>query len=509
MNPFYGLRLRQRGLLYRKPEVSILLSESEPVERKSGLRREKKIIPSRTAIFLIRWQWLPMLLSAPLIALPSPWPLIPLCVVPTVLLAIWMAGGKPIIRTPLNIPILVIAIMILISIWATYDLKISIGYIAGAVLGLGAFFTITRYSLTIKGWWICFFFYSVMNIGMAVVVSLMVKFPQKIGFLNPVTSHFNSPFFVLSILSVSPHPNNIPYFLLGIVPLLIVFSVSTLINRRRVVTIIGPKRTFVLMVILMGLTLVSGFVLLLSQSRSAYFSFAVTCLFLLWAVITPRLRWLLLGSTVVCTIVIVVLWQRGFLATIQEVFGRTYSENPALSLDTLQGRVEIWSRAIDGIQDFSFTGMGMNTFEHVWPTLYPRFGVGSDVVILNAHNTYLQAALDLGIPGLIAFLGVQFGTFWMLLKIWRIICRRQDSHHIRNGFPLLIRSGFLIKAIVLGLGGGMLAYLVFGLTESVGLGGYMLIWSMIGLINGLYRQVKPTYQDRELITVQEIALQRG
>ena len=80
------------------------------------------------------------------------------------------------------------------------------------------------------------------------------------------------------------------------------------------------------------------------------------------------------------------------------------------SLRTLGGRAEIWSRALYVIEDFPLTGMGMNTFRRVMPVLYPTTPIGSNDALIedvgHAHNHLLQAALDLGLPGLIAYLAI-------------------------------------------------------------------------------------------------------
>lgn len=52
-----------------------------------------------------------------------------------------------------------------------------------------------------------------------------------------------------------------------------------------------------------------------------------------------------------------------------------------------------------------------------------------------------------------------------------------------------------MKNVALGLGGGLIAYLVFGLAESLGLGVYILIWILIGLITGLFRQIQPAQKE--------------
>lgn len=415
-------------------EEIIITGERKSTQRYNGMSRKNGPTSIRIAAAIIRWQWLPMLLAAPFFALPSPWPLIPLCVVPAMWLAIWLAGGQPLIRTPLNLPILGIAMMILVSTWASYDLKQSLEYIAAAVFGLGVFFTVARYCETAKGWWLCFFFYTGINLFLAVVVSLMVSCPQKIGPLVPLTSHLTSPLIAMSKLSETPHPNTIPVFLLGVLPLLIVLTASTLIQRKQWATIIDSKRISALTLILAVLTGVGSFMLLLSQSRGGYISFAIACFFLLLVVLTPRNRWLLLAGVVGATIVIVALWQRGVLSPIQASLDSSASMDTAFSINSLQARLEIWRRAIDGIRDFPITGMGMHTFGHAIPILYPLVTAGPETATLNAHNTYLQAALDLGLPGLIAFLGVQGGTLWMLLKIWRTVRKWQDIPQFSRSF---------------------------------------------------------------------------
>jgi len=478
-------------------EERIPLGEIDSKERQFGLKWKRRKAPSKFAIFLIQWQWLPMLIVAPLFILPSPWPLIPLGVVLLLLLAIWLAGGEPLVSTPLNIPILVIAVMLLVSIWVTYDLKISIGYISGAVLGLAAFFIAARYAETPTGWWICFFFFVGFNFLLSIVVFFMIQWPQvqqKIILLNPITSHLGIPLISIPNLSELPTTNTIPGFLLGILPFQIVFTTSAIFQRKRWVMLFGQKRTILIILLFLVLTFVSSVVLILSQSRTGYISFAGTCLILLLIGLTPRGRWFLLAGVAIIALITFVLWQMGILVPWQENLQAILLYNPGLSVGTLQGRFEIWSRAIYGIQDFPFTGMGMATFGYVMPELYPlyQFTLGK---ILNAHNTYLQAALDLGIPGLIGFLGVQFGSLWMLINSWKIVTNRQYKSNSNKGFPILKGASFLAKPMVLGLGGVFLAYLIFGLLESLSLGVYILIWIFTGLIVGLYWQLRNSHQD--------------
>jgi putative inorganic carbon (HCO3(-)) transporter len=163
------------------------------------------------------------------------------------------------------------------------------------------------------------------------------------------------------------------------------------------------------------------------------------------------------------------------------ITGSNLVADPALSLNTLAGRVEVWSRAIYGIQDFPFTGMGMNVFRKVLPVLYPLFSISPEMDIGHAHNEFLQAALDLGIPGLIAFIALYIGCFWMLADIWKSLSiPSQDPYHR----PVVTRL------LVLGLAGSLVAHLIFGLTDAVALGAKpgILFWMLLGLVTALHRQ---------------------
>jgi putative inorganic carbon (HCO3(-)) transporter len=152
-------------------------------------------------------------------------------------------------------------------------------------------------------------------------------------------------------------------------------------------------------------------------------------------------------------------------ANFEETGGTTFS------LNTLASRVEIWSRALYGIEDFPITGMGMNTFREVVHVLYPLFMIPPGVDFAHAHNHMLQAAIDLGIPGLIAYLSLWLISAVMLHSIWSRATGWED------------------RLWVLGLGGGLLGYFVYGLTDAVALGAKpgFLWWMMLGLIVGLYK----------------------
>ena len=124
------------------------------------------------------------------------------------------------------------------------------------------------------------------------------------------------------------------------------------------------------------------------------------------------------------------------------------------------------------VQDFPFSGAGMGSFGPVADLLYPFFLAAPDT-IPHAHNLFLQVAVDLGIPGLIAWLSVLGAS---LAAAWSA-CRRPARRREAAGFDLLSGLGA-------GLLGSQVALIVLGLTDAVTWGMVRpapLVWAIWGL----------------------------
>jgi putative inorganic carbon (HCO3(-)) transporter len=452
------------------------------------------VIPRLFFAFLDRWHWALLALAAPFLLFPSPTRSLALLVVPGLWLVAWLAGRKPLPRTPLNATLLVMFCMVLVSMWATYDLAFSLPKIAGMVLGIGVFFAVVREGERPIGWWLCLLVYLMAGLGIAGLGLFGTNWLAKFGFLMPITSRLPTRITGLPGAEAGFSGNELAGALVWVIPVYIVLAVLLFVRARDVRAAWGWWRTVVLTAVIGMATLFVTGLLGLTQSRGGYLGFGLAMIGLAFIVLSRRWR-LLLGSAVIAAVILLVAVWRFQDDTVLHVL---VNDSPALSPDsalgTWEGRSEVWSRAIYGIQDFPFTGMGMNTFRRVVHVLYPLFLVSPDVDIAHAHNEFLQAGLDLGIPGLIAFVALYIGAFWMLADIWRLT----PTSNLQPSTPALSKVEgsnlqlHLTRALVLGFGGGLFAHIVYSMTDAVALGAKpgFLFWMLLALIVGLFYQVR-------------------
>jgi putative inorganic carbon (HCO3(-)) transporter len=440
--------------------------------------------------FIDQWNWVLLLAAAPFLLFPSSLSFLTVLVVPTIWTAAWLIHGTPVPKTPLNTAVLIMLIMVLVSTWATYDVSVSLPKISGMILGLAVFFTITNKSRHQQGWWFCWEIFLVMGLGVAllsfigttwstykfVIIDLFTRFPKIISGFQGAEGGF--------------HPNEVAGALLWVLPVYLSSSIYAFFPRFGESKKNSPVLWIYRLSIWLGTIFVSA-VFVLTQSRSGYLGLGIVCLVMLViAIPKKRRKTFILGLLIIIVILGLILTQTEVFQNLEAWFsGSVLADGSGLSLDSLEGRLEIWSRAIYGIQDFPLTGMGMNTFRSVVHVLYPLSLISPNSDFGHAHNEFLQAALDLGIPGLIAFLALYIISFWMLIQTW-IISRDQGYTLANPIFPP-------IKPMILGLSGGLLAHFFYGLTDAIALGAKpgILLWTLFGLITGLYLQAQGSFRN--------------
>jgi putative inorganic carbon (HCO3(-)) transporter len=176
------------------------------------------------------------------------------------------------------------------------------------------------------------------------------------------------------------------------------------------------------------------------------------------ALLRWRRGWLLLIAVVIAAII--ALRYLGADAVIAHLTtDRTFSG--------VEGRLMVWSRALSMIRDFPFTGVGMGTFLPVAETLYALYDPSGSLG--HAHNLFLQVAVDLGFPGLVAWLAIL-----MLVVV--------------AGWWLYRQGSVADDAWLSGLGAGIfcsqVALVTHGLVDAATWGGVrpaVITWALWGL----------------------------
>ncbi len=178
--------------------------------------------------------------------------------------------------------------------------------------------------------------------------------------------------------------------------------------------------------------------LLLSQSRGAILGVLVAVA-AITTVTNRRWLWLWVPLGLAALGLLRIFWERLSLNALVGGSG---------VVATLEGRQELWSRGIMLIQDFPFTGVGLGMPEPVIKLLYPLLTVGPENQWLHVHNTFLQTAAEMGVPGLIALLAVLLGVTAALVRQ----ARRPQAG--------------IYRGLALGLLGSMVVFVVHGLVDA-------------------------------------------
>jgi O-antigen ligase len=139
-----------------------------------------------------------------------------------------------------------------------------------------------------------------------------------------------------------------------------------------------------------------------------------------------------------------------------------------------ESRAELLSRGLTMLGDFPFTGIGLGMFPYRLSTLYPVFIADPEAEPPHVHNLYLQAGIDHGFPGLIAFL-----AFVALLLVMAVQAVRQS-----RGRPW--------EPLTVGMLAGLVAHLVHGLTDAVGYSprSHVVVWAYFGLLTAVWRWIR-------------------
>jgi len=414
----------------------------------------------KTAAWIADWEWLAVVLSAPLLMFPTMrpcWTVAALALLVLMWLVRWWTLGHPTRRTPLDGALLVLLLMVPVGVWASALPEVTLPKLTGIILGAATFLAVVNWTRNEQRVWWCAAVLFLTGAGISVLALLGTKWPSKFPALGTIYQHLPAAIRGLSGAEGGFSPNQVGGMLVLYIPPLLALG-SVLYRHRRMLFVV------VLLLVFIGGTLI------LTQSRGSWLGLSLALL-IMFSARSRWFRWVALG---IALLSVVALLRIGPQTIGQALFGgEPPPDIPANALGGINfaGRVEIWSRAWYAIADFPLTGCGLGTFRRVVWVLYPLFLIPPGSDIAHAHNIYLQVALDLGIPGLVAYLAVLGLVGWML---WRA------AHVLPT--PSL-------RALAWGLFFGLLAHQLYSMTDAVTLGSKpgAVVWAIWGLAAVLYQ----------------------
>lgn len=425
----------------------------------------------RTLHTLSGLEWLVVGAAAPLLTLPTvrpSWTAAALALLVLLWLLRWAVRGEPWPVTPFNTALLLFVAMVPVAIWASAFPQVTVPAGVRLVFGLAAYRACAFAVEDDRTLDLALGAFCMLGLSIALIGATGVRWPAKATIFGGVTQHI--PRLIETFPEDQGTPGVNPNHLAGGIVLYLPLAVGLVARAWR-------RRRWRLLPILAvaaaaGFLLVVGGVLLLTQSRSGWMG-AVGGLFAMavLAAVSARRRWtrilgaaLLILAVVGCVGVVLALGPSEIGRMVTDPTTQFELEDVVGSV-TLAGRIEIWSRALYAMQDFSFTGCGLGAFSRVVPILYPLFRISPDRDVGHAHNIFLQMAVDLGLPGLIAYLA--------LVAVALRLCWR----HARWGSET-------VRPVALGLAGGLISWHLYGLTDAVALGTKpaVVFWVALGLV---------------------------
>ena len=408
----------------------------------------------RLAKIISQWEWLFVLCLLPLLLLPPGLTAVSLLALPLLWLLRRTASGRFLATTPYDSAVLLLAAMVLASVFVTFDVHLSFPKIAGVSLSIALFYAAVAYSRQQAGnlWRLLALFLAAAT-TMILAGLAFVAWPPAFAFLNAPREWLPAALTTMpGTTAGTVNPNELAGILTWLLPLLIAIAPGLV---RRL------WRQKAVLLILLATGSLAAALLLASHSRGGWLALA-TALPAMAAIANRRWRWALLAAAPAGLILILTFDSAQYL----------FAAGPDQPID-LAGRLELWPRALYALADFPLTGLGMNGFRQAAPVLYPFASLPADVEVAHAHNHLLQAGLDLGLPGLVAYLALWAISAALLRQSWQGAATAWQ------------------RALIVGLSGSMTAGWIFGIFDAIAIGARpgFLWWLLLALIVAVHEDV--------------------
>jgi len=398
--------------------------------------------------------WIVALGVAPVLIFDAWMPLwlivLALALLPALWMIRWIGCGTPTRLTPLDLPILVLLLMVPVGVWAAAVRSAALPEVYRIVLGVALFYAVVG-TLTSARW-------------LRLVAGLLLPATMALSLVALLGTGWAEGKLPLQWLGAAYQsvPTLLqPFWNPGGFSANIVGGILAVMLPVTIAYALGSRRWWLKCAWAIAF-MAGGLVLTLTQSRGAI----VALLLALLVMGVARSRWFLVAVPLLGVAGLVAVQSMGASQLGQLLLPGAASQAVA----SLEGRLEIWSRALYVIQDFPFTGAGLGMFDRVVDLLYPLFMTSPEALAFHPHNIYLAEAVDLGLPGLIAFVSV------LLLLLFMAV---QAVHLSRND---------TLRPLAFGLLGALVVYVTHGLFDSITsfIKANTIIWAVFGLQTALW-----------------------
>lgn len=349
-------------------------------------------------------------------------------------------------HNPLSLSLIALLIYLPTNLLASINLAkswIALGYL---LWGVALYLVLVDAQLGKQFSWVILSFLLLIGGGLTLLSPLIVVWKTNFTILHLFLSKYLG-FFSIN-LGETIHANVLAGVLVLILPLFFVFSLKP--------SNLSSTSLWLLMTFMTTVTLV---LLIFTQSRGGYIAAVVA----LGTVLFLRYRWLgyffISGGAIGITL-------HFFMHKVENLQNYLLADN---LLSVWRERIIIWQSTVSALQDFPFTGVGIGTYADIVPIRYP-FPLNIEQYP-HAHNLYLQIAIDLGIPGLIAYVALLLNLFVML-----IVLLHSQTLSLRK------------QVLVIGAMGSLVGLLTHGLVDAVSWGTKLafLPWLLYALITRLF-----------------------
>ncbi|MBI2888040.1 MAG: O-antigen ligase family protein [Chloroflexi bacterium] len=417
--------------------------------------------PWRATARLAPWDLALTLAAAPTLLFPGGWTALGAGLLALAWLGRWAQTGRPSHPTPMDRPLLLLALMTLVGAAVSSFPQASASKLWGIILGICLYYALAnRVESDVAQRWSG---YGLAALGTGIAGAALLGTDWSYAGLT-LPPWLETLYGALPTLIRGLPGSGVPRATDLFNPREVGGSLALLLPVAAVLCWTWRRPIWPRGVLLAGATALMAVVLLLTQTLSALGGVVVALGAAALVAGRARPRWWALGGGGILVLAAVAGWT-ATSALLAAQPSTTTAPAPAAGEARasfgMAARLELWPRALQMVHDTPYTGIGLNTFPWVMERFYPPFALGPEP---HAHNWMLQTGVDLGLPGLIALL-------WLLASSLVTLCNAYQNGTQETG------------ALALALAAGLFAFLIFGILDAVTLGAKpgVAIWAILGL----------------------------